>query len=127
MTTVDDDIIPPMDPNRQMLNDILNLTRENNQMLHSQRHWAFFWGFVKFVFYLAIFSTTIWFILTYVTGTLDHLVTAMNKIQGIPQQTETKFDGFEQMLKGFAGKLPAFLQPAFIHPQVIDTATSTQY
>jgi len=80
-------------------------------MLHSMRRSSFFWGFLKFVVYLILFAAPIWFYLTYVSGTLDNLVTAMNKAQGTAAQAQDKFDGFESAVKTLQSQLPAFMQP----------------
>ncbi|MBI2030314.1 hypothetical protein HYT05_01690 [Candidatus Kaiserbacteria bacterium] len=99
-----------MDPNRQTLNEILQLARDNNKMLHGMRRSAFFWGFMKFLVYMILFAAPIWFYLTYVSGTLDQMVTTINKMQGTAAQAEEKFDGFQTMVKDFREKLPAFMQ-----------------
>lgn len=94
-----------------MLVDILKMTKENNQMLHAQRRSAFFWGFMKFLVYMILFAAPIWFYLTYVSGTLDQMVTAVNRLQGAPEQAQNKFEGFEHIIKNLQSKLPSFMQP----------------
>jgi len=100
-----------MDPNKQTLNEIARLARENNQMLHAMRRSAFFWGFMKFLIYIVIFAAPIWFYIVYVSGTLDDLVTALHKAQGTQAKAEAKFEGFEDAIKNLKDKLPAFMQP----------------
>lgn len=108
---LNDAIIPPMDPNKQTLGEIAQLTRDNNKMLHAMRRSAFMWGIIKFFIYLVLFAAPIWFYLTYLSGTLDQFVTAINKVQGTASQAQAKFDGFETTVKSLEAKLPAFMKP----------------
>ncbi|MBM3261347.1 hypothetical protein FJY93_02915 [Candidatus Kaiserbacteria bacterium] len=96
-----------MDPNAKKLEEIARLARENNQILHGMRRSAFFWGFMKFLIYMVLFAAPIWFYLTYVSGTLDQMVTAINKMQGTAAQAEEKFDGFQSFLKDVRESLPS--------------------
>ena len=99
-----------MDPNKQTLNEILQLSRDSNNVLHGIRRSAFFWGFLKFVVYMVLFAAPIWFYLTYVSGTLDQAVNALNKLQGTKTEAQTKFDGFEKMVKDLKERLPVLMQ-----------------
>ena len=105
-----DAIISSMDPNKQTLNEILALVRDNNRILHGMRRNAFFWGFVKFIAYAALFAAPIWLYLNFVSGTLDQAVNTLNKLQGTKTEAQTKFDGFEKMVKDLKGKLPSLIQ-----------------
>ncbi len=97
-------------PPQDLLKEIYHLTRENNEMLHAQRRSAFLMGILKFLLYVVLFAAPIWFYMTYVSGTLDTLITEMNKIQGTTTVQQQKFQGFEKAIQDFRSKLPAFMQ-----------------
>jgi hypothetical protein len=100
-------------PNSQNeMREVLQLVRENNKMLHSMRRNAFVGGFFKFVIYAILFAAPIWFYMTYISSSVDSLVSALNKVNGTTVATETKFQEFESAIKNFQGHLPAFMQPA---------------
>jgi len=102
-----------MDPSTQdAIRETLRLTRENNQMLHTMRRNAFIGGLFKFIIYAVLFAAPIWFYMTYISGTVDNLLTAVDKLNGTASAAQTKFTGFEDAVKDLESHLPAFLQPA---------------
>ena len=107
-----------MDPSTaDAIRETLRLTRENNAMLHRMRRNAFIGGFFKFVIYAILFAAPIWFYMTYISGTVDNLLSAVNKLEGTTSAAQTKFTGFEDAVKNFEAYLPSFMRPA--------TSTST--
>ena len=105
-----------MDPNNtQMLQEILRLSRENNKMLHSLRRNAFLGGVLKIIIYAVLFLAPIWFYATYISGTVDKFVAAVNKAQGTAQSAQTQFSSFEDAMKNIQSHLPSFLQGTTTH------------
>lgn len=94
-----------------MQRETYRMAKENNQMLHAMRRSSFLWGVIKFLVYAILFAAPIWFYLTYVSGTLDELLSEMNKLQGTASQSQAKFSGFENTIQSIESKLPAFLRP----------------
>lgn len=97
-------------PPQDLLKEMFRLERENNEMLHGMRRRAFMWGVVKFFLYAGFLLAPVWFYMTYLSGTLDTMITTMNKLQGGNQSTQ-QFEGFQDTLKQFRSRLPSFLQP----------------
>lgn len=110
----------PPNTNPNLLNEIHRLVSENNRMLHAQRRSAFMWGLIKFIVYVFLFAAPIWFYMTYLSNTVDNLVTTVNKVQGTQTQAVNQFSAIENAVKNFQSKLPAFLQGA------TTTSTTTQ-
>ncbi len=98
-----------MDPNSQdAIRETLRLTRENNQILHSMRRSAFLGGVIRFMLYIIVFAAPIWFYMTYMSNSVDNLVTALNKIQGTSATVQPKFSGVEDAIKNIEAHLPGF-------------------
>ena len=109
-----------MDPgNQDSIREILRLTRDTNQMLHSMRRNAFIAGFLKFIIYAILFAAPIWFYMTYISGTVDNLLSAVDKLEGTSSAAQAKFTGFEDAIKKLEASLPSFMRPA----TTTDTAT----
>ena len=101
-----------MDPNSQSeLREMLRLTRDTNQMLHSMRRNAFIGGFFKFIIYAILFAAPIWFYMTYISSSVDNLLSALDKVEGTTSAAQQKFTGFEDTIKKLESYLPAFMQP----------------
>jgi hypothetical protein len=73
---------------------------------------AFLGGLFKFIIYAILFAAPIWFYMTYVSSSVDNLLSAVNKLNGTSAAVQTKFTGFEDAFKKFESYLPSFLQPA---------------
>ena len=111
-----------MDPNQKKLDEILELVRDNNAMLHSVRRSNFMWGVIKVVAYLFLFAAPIWFYITYISGTIDQLVRTLNSVQGTAKVTQQKFSGFEDTVKAIQSFVQSSPEVATSSP---DTPTST--
>jgi hypothetical protein len=99
-------------PNSQNeLREILQLVRENNKMLHSMRRNAFLGGLFKFIIYAILFATPIWFYMTYISGSVDKLLAAVDKLNGTTAAVQTNFSGFEAAMQNIESHLPAFMRP----------------
>ena len=101
-----------MDPNRDMLNDIFKMTKENNQMLHSMRRSALISKILKLIVILAFTGVSWWFYLTFVAPVVMTMLNTMNQIQGTGAQAQVQISQFQDMLKGWQDKLPAFMHSA---------------
>ena len=107
-----------MEGDQNILREILRLTRENNEMLHSMRRKAFLWGFIKFIIYALLFAAPIWFYMTYVSSSVDQMINTMNRLEGIAPEARSRFSGFEDVVNQFRNHMPAFMQG--------ETATTSQ-
>ena|ERR1700690_2277394 len=83
----------------QSLQEMYRLTKENNRMLHAMRRSAFWGGLLKFILYAVLLVAPIWFYLTYINGTVQNLVQAIDKIEGTGQAAQTQFTGLEASWK----------------------------
>ncbi|HWP61161.1 MAG TPA: hypothetical protein VN495_01005 [Candidatus Paceibacterota bacterium] len=83
----------------EMLKETYRLARENNVMLHKIRRTAFWGRMLTLAFYAALLLAPIWFYLTYLNGTVQHLLNAYDKMQGTGTQAETQFQQFEDSFK----------------------------
>jgi len=81
-------------------------------MLHNMRRNSFLAGIFKLLIYVILFAAPIWFYMTYISSSVDNLVSTLNKIQGTSVAAQNKFSGLEDALKNFESHLPAFMQPA---------------
>ncbi|MDB5188203.1 MAG: hypothetical protein JWO50_723 [Candidatus Kaiserbacteria bacterium] len=82
-----------------MLRDIDRLTKENNQLLHSMRRASFIGGVLKVIMYIIFLGAPIWIYLTYFSGTVDGMITMYQQAKTLNTQTQSKFTGFEDMVK----------------------------
>jgi hypothetical protein len=82
-----------------MLRDIDRLTKENNQLLHSMRRASFIGAVFKVAMYIVFLGAPIWIYLTYFSGTVDDMINFYQQARTLNTQTQSKFTGFEDMLK----------------------------
>ena len=104
--------MPPSPSGQNEIRELLRLTRETNQMLHSMRRNAFLGGLFKFIIYAILFAAPIWFYMTYVSASVDNLLGAVNKLNGTGATVVTNVNGIEVQLKKLESYLPSFMQPA---------------
>ena|SRR3989344_4769994 len=97
-----------MDPNRDMLNDIFKMTKDNNDMLHGMRRRAFVGGLLKFIIWGAIFIAPIWFYMTYLNESMQKMFTAFNQVQATSVSAQTQLGSFQNSIKDFFDKIPFF-------------------
>jgi hypothetical protein len=90
--------------NDQLLREIYRLTRENNELMHRARRSAFFWGFVKFLIYAAFLLAPIWFYVTYLNGTVQQMLQAVDKIEGVNTQAQNQFQGLQVAWQQFEAR-----------------------
>jgi predicted PurR-regulated permease PerM len=93
-----------MDSEQNMARETYRLAQENNRMLHAMRRNAFWGGIVKFILYAALIIAPVWFYLTYINGTVQNLVQAIDKIEGTGQQAQSQLNSFEQAWQQFEAR-----------------------
>lgn len=69
-----------------MLREIADLSRENNEMLHTMRRHAFLGGFFKLVVYLVMLFIPFWIYETYFSSTMNSMIGLANQAQVKTQQ-----------------------------------------
>ena len=88
-----------MDPDRQKLEEMYRLTKDNNRMLHSMRRNAFWGGLLKFVIYAGLIGVPIWFYLSYFAPVLQSMMQTMNQLQGTGTKASAQMSSFQDMMK----------------------------
>ena len=99
-----------MDPDKQMRQETYRLAKESNKMLHSMRRNAFWGGIVKVVIYLAFLLVPFWFYMTYLNGTVQQMLRAIDQIQGTGAKAQAQMSDFEKTWKDLESKLPGFMR-----------------
>lgn len=90
-----------MDPDRQRLDEIYRLERENNKMLHSMRRNAR-WGFLfRILLTLLALGVPIWLYFSYLAPVVEQLEVTISAITGRKVQMEDQFSGFAEMFQKF--------------------------
>ncbi len=100
-----------MPPNSEM-HELLQLTRENNRMLHAMRRNAFLGGIIKFIFYVLILIVApLWVYSTYLAPVVQSMQQTMHQIQGANASAQNQFSSFETLLsqlQQLQSKIPNF-------------------
>lgn len=65
-----------------MIQQVFEMTRDNNRMLHAMRRSAFFGGLLKLVFWVIIIGGPIVFYYTYAAPYVDQILAAYTGIRG---------------------------------------------
>lgn len=82
--------------------EIYQLTKDTNRMLHKMRRNAFLGGLIKSIFYILIFIVApLWIYATYLSPVLDQAMKTINQVQGTSVKAQTQFEGFQNALKKF--------------------------
>lgn len=98
-----------MDPNRNMMEEIFKMTKDNNKMLHGMRRRAFIGGFIKILLYLALLLTPIWFYMTYLNDSVQSLMKSVEQMQGTGSSAMQSLSEFQNTLKDLQAKIPSFM------------------
>lgn len=98
-----------MDPNRNMMEEIFKMTKDNNKMLHSMRRRAFIGGLLKILLYLALLLTPIWFYMTYLNDSVQGLMKSVEQMQGTGSSAMQSFSDLQNTLKELQAKMPSFM------------------
>ena len=80
------------------LKEVLELTRENNRMLHAMRRNAFLSGLVRFVFWALILGSSTWFYIQYLNPMLTQALNALQKVQGTSAQVQGQINSLPNIL-----------------------------
>ncbi len=89
------------------LQEIYQLVRENNRMLHAMRRGAFWGGLFKFIIYAAFLLAPIWFYQQYMSQTVQQLLGAMQTMQSSGAQAQANLSGIQDALKKAEQYLPS--------------------
>ena len=98
-----------MDPDKEIIHETYRLAKENNKMLHSMRRAVFWGGILKVMTYLAFLLVPFWFYMTYLNGTVQQMLRAIDQIQGTGAKAQAQFGDLSNTLKQFQDKLPGFM------------------
>jgi len=88
------------------LQEILRLTKENNQMLRAMRRNARFHTLLKLLFYALIAAVLIWSYIHIIGPLLMQMLDTLNKIQGASSQAQNQLSGFTDSLEKLRSFLP---------------------
>jgi hypothetical protein len=88
------------------LQEILRLTKENNQMLHAMRRNARMHALFKFLLYAAIAAAVVWMYIHVLAPLLMQMLDTLNKIQGASSQAQNQLSGFTDSLEKLRTFLP---------------------
>lgn len=102
-----------MDPNRDMLNEIFKMTKENNQMLHAMRRNAFIGGIFRYLIWILLFIVAPYILYTmYLAPVIEQMNSTITQIQGTGAKAQAQLGSFQEMWSQLQDKLPGFMQNA---------------
>lgn len=85
-----------MPPDRNHLEEIYRLERENNKMLKSMKRRAFWGGIVKLVVYLFLLGVPVWLFFSYLYPVVEQLNETVGTISGGKIQIGEQFSGMAE-------------------------------
>ena len=91
----------------KVLQEMLELTRENNRMLHKMRRNAFWGGIIRWVIYAALLLAPLWFYMTYLNDTVQRMMKTIDQMQGTSARAQAQFGDFSAMWKEIEAKFGA--------------------
>ena len=97
-----------MDPNRDMLNDLYKMTKENNQMLHAMRRHAFVGGVLKLIIWVILFLAPIWFYMTYLNADVQKILVTFGQLQTSGQNAQAKINALQNSFQNVLGNIPGY-------------------
>jgi hypothetical protein len=90
-----------------MLQEILELSRENNRLLRSMQRRAVWGGIIKFVLYIALFiGLPIWLYATYFSPIMNQMLEVYSAVGGAGNEAELQINGLKETLERFKTFLP---------------------
>ncbi|MBI5644806.1 hypothetical protein HY970_01790 [Candidatus Kaiserbacteria bacterium] len=90
-----------MDPDKQRLEEIYRLERENNRMLHGMRRRAFWGGIVKMLIYMAALGVPVWIYFAYLAPIMQEMMHTYQQIQGTGARAQVQFNEFQNAWEAF--------------------------
>ena len=97
-----------MESEPEMLREILQLTRENNRMLHAMRRSAFLGGVFKIVLWLVFLLVPIWLYMHYLQPVVASMMDTMTQIQDMKTGGENQFKEFNSALQKLRDQFPSY-------------------
>lgn len=101
------------DLERTQLEQILRLTKENNQMLRAMRRNAWIAGFFRVVIWIALIVIPYYLYLVYLAPVMEGMMETIGKIQGTSAQAQAQFGSLNdalQKLQQLQSQFPQFFQ-----------------
>lgn len=77
---------------------------------------AFWGGIFKMIIYGVLFLAPIWFYMTYINGTVQQMLKTMEQVQGAGTNAQVQVNNFQELLKDWQSKLPAFMRSSTSTP-----------
>ncbi|MEK7133527.1 MAG: hypothetical protein AAB804_00480 [Patescibacteria group bacterium] len=99
-----------LNPIQGQQQEIARLVRENNKMLHAMRRHALWGGLFKLLVYGFFLLAPIWFYMTYLNGTMQQMLKAVDQVQATGTKAQVQLGSFQKTWEEFRSKLPAFMQ-----------------
>lgn len=96
--------MPPT--NNEQLQELLQLTRDNNRMLHAMRRNAFIGGTIKLALYAAMLILPFIIYTMYLAPIVADMQRVMNQVQGTGTQAQAQMQGLQDALKGLQQYIP---------------------
>lgn len=98
-----------MPPNieREKLDEIYRLTKDNNRMLHAMRRNAFLGSVLKIAIYAAMVLFALWAYASYVAPLLEQTLKMMQQVQGTSAQAQAQLGGFQETLQKLQNMVPS--------------------
>ncbi len=94
------------------LDEIYDLEKDNNRMLHAMRRSAFIWGMIKLIFYVLILVVAPLYIYsTWVQPFLDNASQTFHQVQGTGTSIQLQVDQVAALWNKFVSSLPSFMRP----------------
>jgi len=91
-----------MDSNQSTQQEIYQLVKENNRMLHKMRRNAFIAGIIKILLYLGLFVVLpYWLYVTYFAPIIDSTLQTMQQIQGTSAEAKLQVENLQNAIKQF--------------------------
>ena len=97
-----------MPPNAD-IRELLDLTRENNRLLHKMHRRAIWGNIIKMILYAIIFVLApLYLYTTYIAPMMQEMLRTYQQIQGTGAQAQAQFSDFENMLRSLQEKIAGF-------------------
>ena len=84
---------------RELLEEVYEIAKENNKMLHRMRRAAWFGGIMKLIFWIVMLGGPVWFYYQYGEPLVNDLLNTVSQIQDTSNQLQnvgSQFGGMNQ-------------------------------
>jgi len=95
-----------MEPDQDhLLQETHRLALENNKMLRAMRRQAWIGRIITIIIYAALIGLPIWLYMTYISDTVDQLLTAYGVVEQRGQEVQGQYEGFTEAFKQFQARM----------------------